>query len=86
MCRQPLPPPLSPSSAKLMIMALEEYGKMFDDIMVNSCKDDFKKCRGLRSLMSNAKVSDIQQKDKNKEKRTKLSTRIERVREIEAEG
>ncbi|GKC94038.1 hypothetical protein Tco_1159480 [Tanacetum coccineum] len=26
MCHQPLPPPLSPSSAKLMIMALEEYG------------------------------------------------------------
>ncbi|GJU54535.1 hypothetical protein Tco_1228249 [Tanacetum coccineum] len=26
MCRQPLPPPLSPPSAKLMIMALEEYG------------------------------------------------------------
>nr|GEU65876.1 reverse transcriptase domain-containing protein [Tanacetum cinerariifolium]GEW54904.1 reverse transcriptase domain-containing protein [Tanacetum cinerariifolium] len=26
MCSQPLPPPLSPSSAKLMIMALEEYG------------------------------------------------------------
>ncbi|GJY06324.1 hypothetical protein Tco_0373378 [Tanacetum coccineum] len=26
MCRQPLPPSLSPSSAKLMIMALEEYG------------------------------------------------------------
>ncbi|GKB00617.1 ribosomal L18p/L5e family protein [Tanacetum coccineum] len=25
MCRQPLPPPLSPPSAKLMIMALEEY-------------------------------------------------------------
>ncbi|GJS83997.1 hypothetical protein Tco_0750538 [Tanacetum coccineum] len=82
MCCQPLPPPLSPPSAKLMIMALEEYGyqrnrgllilvtsvflksdegfgdelrgfkmfdlddfiKMFDDIMVNCCKDDFKKC------------------------------------------
>ncbi|GJZ54338.1 hypothetical protein Tco_0609223 [Tanacetum coccineum] len=26
MCRQPLPLPLSPPSAKLMIMALEEYG------------------------------------------------------------
>ncbi|GKD07007.1 hypothetical protein Tco_1186692, partial [Tanacetum coccineum] len=26
MCRQSLPPPLSPPSAKLMIMALEEYG------------------------------------------------------------
>ncbi|GJY40458.1 hypothetical protein Tco_0427728 [Tanacetum coccineum] len=26
MCRQPLPPPLSSPSAKLMIMALEEYG------------------------------------------------------------
>ncbi|GKD03132.1 hypothetical protein Tco_1178106, partial [Tanacetum coccineum] len=26
MCSQPLPPSLSPSSAKLMIMALEEYG------------------------------------------------------------
>ncbi|GJV91188.1 hypothetical protein Tco_1539001 [Tanacetum coccineum] len=26
MCRQPLPPPLSPPSAKLMFMALEEYG------------------------------------------------------------
>ncbi|GJZ16887.1 hypothetical protein Tco_0553010 [Tanacetum coccineum] len=26
MCCQPLPPPLSPPSAKLMIMALEEYG------------------------------------------------------------
>ncbi|GJZ31755.1 hypothetical protein Tco_0576802 [Tanacetum coccineum] len=26
MCRQPLPPPLPPPSAKLMIMALEEYG------------------------------------------------------------
>ncbi|GKC10929.1 copia protein [Tanacetum coccineum] len=26
MCRQPLPSPLSPPSAKLMIMALEEYG------------------------------------------------------------
>ncbi|GJV77419.1 zinc finger BED domain-containing protein RICESLEEPER 2-like protein [Tanacetum coccineum] len=26
MCRQPLPQPLSPPSAKLMIMALEEYG------------------------------------------------------------
>ncbi|GJY24252.1 hypothetical protein Tco_0397910 [Tanacetum coccineum] len=26
MCRQPLPPSLSPPSAKLMIMALEEYG------------------------------------------------------------
>ncbi|GJS60164.1 hypothetical protein Tco_0654948 [Tanacetum coccineum] len=26
MCRQPLPPPLSPPSVKLMIMALEEYG------------------------------------------------------------
>ncbi|GKE32241.1 hypothetical protein Tco_1451563, partial [Tanacetum coccineum] len=26
MCCQPLPPSLSPSSAKLMIMALEEYG------------------------------------------------------------
>ncbi|GKB78994.1 transcription factor MYB3R-1-like protein isoform X1 [Tanacetum coccineum] len=26
MCRQPLPPALSPPSAKLMIMALEEYG------------------------------------------------------------
>ncbi|GJZ47961.1 hypothetical protein Tco_0601793 [Tanacetum coccineum] len=25
MCRQPLPPPLSPPSAKLMIMALKEY-------------------------------------------------------------
>ncbi|GKF83891.1 hypothetical protein Tco_0248789 [Tanacetum coccineum] len=25
MCRQPLPPPLSPLSSKLMIMALEEY-------------------------------------------------------------
>nr|GEV65763.1 hypothetical protein [Tanacetum cinerariifolium] len=45
MCHQPLPPPLSLSSAKLMIMALEEYGgfkmfdlddfvRMFDDIMV----------------------------------------------------
>ncbi|GJU11708.1 hypothetical protein Tco_1134104 [Tanacetum coccineum] len=58
MCRQPLPPPLSTPSAKLMIMALEEYGyqsrrgiqmfdlddfvKMFDDIIVNCCKDDFK--------------------------------------------
>nr|GEV34112.1 hypothetical protein [Tanacetum cinerariifolium] len=91
MCSQSLPPPLSPPSAKLMIMDLEEYGyqsrrgirvpkkwrssysgdvifkikgeegfgderrgfkmfelndfvKMFDDIMVNCCKDDFKKC------------------------------------------
>ncbi|GJT03950.1 hypothetical protein Tco_0838412 [Tanacetum coccineum] len=26
MCRQPLPPPLSPLFAKLMIMTLEEYG------------------------------------------------------------
>ncbi|GKE27183.1 hypothetical protein Tco_1442567 [Tanacetum coccineum] len=26
MCRQPLPPPLYPSSVKLTIMALEEYG------------------------------------------------------------
>ncbi|GJX12937.1 hypothetical protein Tco_0204695 [Tanacetum coccineum] len=26
MCCHPLPPPLSPPSAKLMIMALEEYG------------------------------------------------------------
>ncbi|GKC36343.1 hypothetical protein Tco_1048727, partial [Tanacetum coccineum] len=26
MCCQPLPPPLSSPSAKLMIMALEEYG------------------------------------------------------------
>nr|GEV97210.1 hypothetical protein [Tanacetum cinerariifolium] len=26
MCRQPLPPPLSSPSAKLMIMAFEEYG------------------------------------------------------------
>ncbi|GJQ94149.1 hypothetical protein Tco_0005288 [Tanacetum coccineum] len=26
MCSQPLPPPLSPPSAKIMIMALEEYG------------------------------------------------------------
>ncbi|GJU83580.1 hypothetical protein Tco_0880069 [Tanacetum coccineum] len=26
MCRQPLPPPLSSPSAKLMIIALEEYG------------------------------------------------------------
>ncbi|GJV34589.1 hypothetical protein Tco_1394989 [Tanacetum coccineum] len=26
MCRLPLPPPLSPPSTKLMIMALEEYG------------------------------------------------------------
>ncbi|GKE46586.1 hypothetical protein Tco_1477844 [Tanacetum coccineum] len=26
MCRQPLSPPLSPPSAKLMIMVLEEYG------------------------------------------------------------
>ncbi|GJX34360.1 hypothetical protein Tco_0245917 [Tanacetum coccineum] len=54
MCRQPLSPPLSSPSAKLMIMALEKYGgfkmfdvddfvKMFDDIMVNCCKDDFKK-------------------------------------------
>ncbi|GKE48382.1 hypothetical protein Tco_1479640, partial [Tanacetum coccineum] len=25
MCRQPLPPPLSSPSAKLLIMALEEY-------------------------------------------------------------
>ncbi|GKA40402.1 hypothetical protein Tco_0732995 [Tanacetum coccineum] len=31
-------------------------------------------------------VTDIAQKDKNKAKRTKLSTRMERVQEIEAEG
>ncbi|GKC37579.1 hypothetical protein Tco_1049963 [Tanacetum coccineum] len=49
MCRQPLPPPLSPPSAKLIIMALEEYGyqnrrgiqfKMFDlDDFVNMFDD-----------------------------------------------
>ncbi|GJY73036.1 hypothetical protein Tco_0477467 [Tanacetum coccineum] len=78
MCRQPLPPPLYPPSAKLMIMALEEYGyqsrrgirvpkkrrpSYSDDIIffkkvmkVLEMKDDFKKYRGLTSLMSNAKV------------------------------
>ncbi|GJS21066.1 DWNN domain-containing protein [Tanacetum coccineum] len=36
MCRQQLPPPLSPPSAKLMIMALEEYG---EDSMTSIAED-----------------------------------------------
>ncbi|GKE26272.1 hypothetical protein Tco_1441656 [Tanacetum coccineum] len=51
MCCQPLPPPLSPPSAKLMIMALEEYGyqsrrgicvakKLSFELMIDDDDDD----------------------------------------------
>ncbi|GKE37291.1 hypothetical protein Tco_1460696 [Tanacetum coccineum] len=44
MCRQPLPHPLSPSSTKLMIIALEEYG--------------YQSRRGIRSKLLGVVVSE----------------------------